>query len=379
MRSTVLKLECVSKDTKTESDSVKPSTPTNQDTDAARAGFVARLPNFWYAVCASTALKSDPLARTILGIPMVLFRDSAGEIGALLDRCPHRNAPLSDGAIVNDALQCPYHGWRFRPDGQCVEVPGLCGEHTTRGREAVHYPVVEADGIIWVYGDPDTTPTNQPFPLSHAVDPAYTTVTTALTVDASLHAALENILDVPHTAFIHKGLFRTSKKRNRIEAHIVQQGNMLQTEYIGEPIPTGLMGRVLAPQGGTVTHFDRFILPSIAEVEYKMGDRNHIMASHLLTPITDSCTQILAVISYRLPVPGWMIRPVLGPMLRKVFQQDAVMLQRQSETVQRFGGERYVSTELDVMGPQIWQMLKQAEQGVTLSSDIKERRVHMDV
>ena len=154
---------------------------------------------------------------------------------------------------------------------------------------------------------------------------------------------------------------------------------MLQTEYIGEPIPTGLMGRVLAPQGGTVTHFDRFILPSIAEVEYKMGDRNHIMASHLLTPITDSCTQILAVISYRLPVPGWMIRPVLGPMLRKVFQQDAVMLQRQSETVQRFGGERYVSTELDVMGPQIWQMLKQAEQGVTLSSDIKERRVHMDV
>ena len=66
-------------------------------------------------------------------------------------------------------------------------------------------------------------------------------------------------------------------------------------------------------------------------------------------------------------------------MLRKVFKQDADMLKKQSETVERFGGERYVSTELDVMGPQILKMLRQVEQGQQLSSDTKERRVIMNV
>ncbi len=310
---------------------------------------------------------------------MVFFRTEAGEIGAFLDRCPHRNVPLSDGEVVNGALQCPYHGWRFNTDGQCIEVPGLCGEPTTRGRAAVHYPVVESDGLIWVYPDTDSSPSTDPFQVPYAQDPKYTTVTTTLEVDASLHATLENILDVPHTAFIHAGLFRTAKKRNRIEAHIVQTGDRLQTQYIGEPTPNGLLGRILAPGGGTVTHFDRFIMPSIAEVEYKLSDRSHIIASHFLTPISDSRIQLLVSISIRLPLPGWMVRPVLSPMLRKVFQQDAAMLKKQADTVQQFGGERYVSTELDVMGPQILQMLKQAEQGQEFSTDTKERRVIMNV
>ena len=47
--------------------------------------------------------------------------------------------------------------------------------------------------------------------------------------------------------------------------------------------------------------------------------------------------------------------------------------------MERFGGERYVSTELDVMGPQILKMLRQVEQGQQLSSDTKERRVIMNV
>jgi len=310
---------------------------------------------------------------------MVFFRTEKGGIGAFLDRCPHRNVPLSDGEVVDDALQCPYHGWRFNAEGQCIEVPGLCGESTTRGRSATRYPVRESDGLIWVYPDTDSPPSTEPFQVAYARDPKYTTVTAELEVNASLHATLENILDVPHTAFIHAGLFRTAKKRNRIEAHIVQKGDVLQTEYIGEPTPNGLMGRILAPGGGTVTHFDRFIMPSIAEVEYKLSDRSHIIASHFLTPISESRIQILASISIRLPLPGWMVRPVLSPMLRTVFKQDAEMLKKQSDTVNRFGGERYVSTELDVMGPQILKMLRQVEQGQQLSRDTKERRVIMNV
>src|SRR5262245_13491889 len=53
---------------------------------------VAKLTRFYYVACLSTELASGarPLARTIAGVPLVLFR-SNGRPAALVDRCPHRN------------------------------------------------------------------------------------------------------------------------------------------------------------------------------------------------------------------------------------------------------------------------------------------------
>ncbi len=55
--------------------------------------------------------------------PIALFRTDEG-VGALVDRCPHRNYPLSEGRVMKGTLECPYHGWRFARDGRCAEVPG---------------------------------------------------------------------------------------------------------------------------------------------------------------------------------------------------------------------------------------------------------------
>ena len=78
----------------------------------------------WYVACLSADLsrKGDrPVKRTILGSPLVLFRDAEGRAAALVDRCPHRNAPLSFGRIRPDdrTLECGYHGWRFDGAGRC--------------------------------------------------------------------------------------------------------------------------------------------------------------------------------------------------------------------------------------------------------------------
>jgi vanillate O-demethylase monooxygenase subunit len=50
--------------------------------------------NAWYIAAWSDEIASRPLARRILGEPIVLFRDSAGAVVALQDRCCHRGAPL---------------------------------------------------------------------------------------------------------------------------------------------------------------------------------------------------------------------------------------------------------------------------------------------
>src|SRR3546814_9348035 len=48
----------------------------------------------------------------------------SSDLVALDDRCPHRRASLSKGALVGDNVQCGYHGITFDCSGSCVSIPG---------------------------------------------------------------------------------------------------------------------------------------------------------------------------------------------------------------------------------------------------------------
>lgn len=325
---------------------------------------VARVADDWYIVCRSSALRQKPLAEKLLGTPITVFRNRAGEVGALLDRCPHRNVPLSLGKVRGDVLQCSYHGWEFDRLGVCRTVPGLCADGTPKGRSAHSFAVREDQGFVWVYAKADAKPERDPFRFPLMDDTAYTTVCQEMEVEASVHATAENALDVPHTAYLHGGLFRsTSGTRKQIEVIVRRVGDRVEAEYVGESRPPGLVGRMLAPGGGEVMHVDRFILPSIAQVEYKLGDDTHICVSSALTPVDDFHTRLFSVVSLRLPFPSWVITPILKPIVMRIFRQDADILRSQTAMIRLFGGEQYFSTEVDVLGGNIYRLLKQAERG----------------
>jgi phenylpropionate dioxygenase-like ring-hydroxylating dioxygenase large terminal subunit len=328
---------------------------------------VVRLAGAWFIACRSAALpKARPLAVTLQGVPLVLFRDEHGRPGALEDRCPHRNAPLSAGSVRGGQLECRYHGWRFDAGGTCRAVPGLPGEPEARATRAAALATAEQDGFVWVHvppasASPGAEPGLPPFRFPCLDDPRYTTARREFRVTSTLHAALENTLDVPHTAFLHGGLFRTARKENEIEVVVRRYADRVEAEFIGEPRPRGVAGRLLAPGGGVVVHFDRFLLPSIAQVEYRLGEDSHLMVTTAMTPVSDFETRLFAVVTFRLPVPGWLVRPFITPIASHIFRQDARILTLQAINTQRFGGERFASTEIDVLGPQIWRLLKEAE------------------
>ena len=81
------------------------------------------LTEHWYVACKSSDLKVKPKRSTLFDIPLVIWRDSRKTPTALLDRCCHRNAALSEGAVKVDQIKCPYHGWKFNIEGQCVNIP----------------------------------------------------------------------------------------------------------------------------------------------------------------------------------------------------------------------------------------------------------------
>jgi phenylpropionate dioxygenase-like ring-hydroxylating dioxygenase large terminal subunit len=319
-------------------------------------------PAGWFVAARATAVRTRPLAATVCGVPLVLFRGAGGQPGALEDRCPHRNAPLSAGRVRGDALECAYHGWRFDGGGSCLAVPALGRPPEAAAARATAFPCLEQDGLVWVApsGAPPPSPPRR-LPLLGAS--GYTTVRNDLEVRASLYRAVENVLDVPHTAFLHRGLFRRSGAGHEIHVAVRRWADRCEAEYLGEPRPAGLVGRILAPRGGVVEHFDRFLLPCVAEVEYRLGGVSHLVATTAATPVDAERTRLFSAVTFRLPVPGWLVAPVLWPIARGILRQDARMLGLQTEVVVRFGGERFATTEVDVLGPQIVRLLREAGHG----------------
>jgi hypothetical protein len=111
-----------------------------------------------------------------------------------------------------------------------------------------------------------------------------------------------------------------------------------------------------------VQHWDRFLLPSIAQVEYRLED-NHLLVTSALTPVTPTETRLHSAVTFSLRVPHAVIKALVPPLASLIFAQDARILRRQAETIERFGGEQFASTEVDVLGPGIRRLLRRAEGG----------------
>lgn len=333
----------------------------------------------YYAVAHSGDLQSKPKAVDLFGIPLVLFRHGGG-VAALEDRCPHRNVPLSGGKTDGHRLECPYHGWQFGPSGACEHIPGLCQPQPKVKRtlstvpNVPSYPVREASGYIWVWADPNSSPgQEEPLAFPHLQTPGYSTIRQCLTLSGSIHSVAENALDVPHTAFLHGGLFRSDGERQAIEVQVRRSPRGVEAQYIGESRPEGLIGKLLAPSGGEVEHWDRFFLPGIAQVEYRLGEDAHLIATTALTPIGKGQLKLWGTVTYRLQrMPRPLARiagELLKPLALVILRQDARILAAQSETIERFGGPSFSSTEIDVLGPSIAKLLRSAESLGTLPEE----------
>jgi len=162
--------------------------------------------NAWYIAAWSDELPAfeagaKPLARTILNTPLALFRDAAGKAAALEDRCCHRGAPLSLGLVVEDGLQCGYHGMTFGGDGRCTVNPGEdAANHGVRS-----YPVVEQQRTVWIWmGDPALADPGDilDFPWHERAGDwhfryAY------LAIACNFMLVMENLMDLTHLGYVH--------------------------------------------------------------------------------------------------------------------------------------------------------------------------------
>ena len=152
--------------------------------------------NHWHPILPSHQLLREPVAVRLHGADIVLFRTTSGQIGALDNTCPHRRMKLSLGRVVNDRLQCLYHGWTFdcRGAGQSPGTPKL---HATAGR----FEALERHGFIWIKSA-DSRPEFPPFP-TRETDGYFHLCTLHHEVKAPLEVTLDNFCEIEHTPTTH--------------------------------------------------------------------------------------------------------------------------------------------------------------------------------
>lgn len=330
----------------------------------------------WYVVALKRELGRKPKAVQLLDLRLVVYRDRGGQARAHVDRCPHRNVPLSGGrCLKDDTLECPYHGWRFSPSGMCIEIPSLVGDPKVTHRVAT-YATREDEHFVWVCPDDEGREgLTQPLVVTEADSVEYSTLTRAVVFDAGMHAVIENALDVPHTSILHRGLFRTGE-RHRVQVVMRRYRERAEAEFIGEPPPQGIVARLLGLGGGqssVVQHWDRFFVPGVLQVEYRLGTKTHFLITGFCSPEGSQRTRLFALACIKTPFWSWVNRVLLWmiePIAMRLFHQDAEILARQAETIEHFGGERFMSTEVDVLGAAVTRLLKEARHREIAESDL---------
>jgi phenylpropionate dioxygenase-like ring-hydroxylating dioxygenase large terminal subunit len=158
-------------------------------------------PNHWYAVARSTEVTNQPVSVVIWETAMVLFRDRAGIVQAMEDRCPHRHVKLSQGEVVDGEIECVYHGWRFNAEGTCSHVSYLAENQKLPSCTLTTYPVREQNGFIWIYpGDLTYLAIHAPTPLGLPEWEHLNYIATISNIDVEAHYSflIENLMDMYH-------------------------------------------------------------------------------------------------------------------------------------------------------------------------------------
>ena len=226
-----------------------------------------------------------PVRLHLLSERMVAFRDTSGRLGVIDEFCAHRGVSLWFGRNEGDGLRCPYHGWKYDVNGQCIDVPsepvesGYCARIKLKS-----YPMVERGGVIWIYMGPAET--KPPLPeWEFATVARSQSFTSKRLQECNWLQAMEGGIDSSHVSFLHSGALNSDPLFKGAKGN---QYNLSDLKPVFEVVPAdgGLYigARRNAEAGHYYWRITPWIMPSFTMVPPR-GD--HPIHGHFWIPIDD--------------------------------------------------------------------------------------------
>ncbi|HEY4264799.1 MAG TPA: aromatic ring-hydroxylating dioxygenase subunit alpha [Micropepsaceae bacterium] len=333
------------------------------------------LRNQWYMAALSSSLKTGALRREmLLAEPVLLGRGRDGLVFALRDICPHRGVPLSAGKILpENTVQCPYHGWRFKPDGVCSLIPS-----TVEGQDGIDpskvrvrsYPLREQDGLIWIYmaaNERDAASPSEPprVPLANATPRWVESQMFPCGID---HAVL-GLMDPAHGPYVHAHWWWHKAPREKVKHYAPLPNGFVMTRHK----PTKPVYSMIGDVSTEIT----FELPStrFENISGKLFGRPiDVIGLTVCTPRDAETTQVTQIFYW----PAWLgfIRPFFMALGPTFLGDDRKIVALQREGL-KFNPPLMLIQDSDV--PAIWyHRLKKAwaesvETGKPFENPVQER------
>ncbi len=190
--------------------------------------------NGWYVAAFAQDVTHALLPRTILNLPVVLYRQEDGKAVAVGGRCPHRNYPLGQSCLRGDEIVCGYHGIAFGPDGQCTDIPSQ--DFVPKSYRIPTYPLVEHGMWLWIWpGDPDKAdPALLPdlADIGYGVDGMVARPFYTHEIAARYQLLNDNLLDLSHLGYLHGKSIGTPEDASTPEELTKRPGFLGSRRYI---------------------------------------------------------------------------------------------------------------------------------------------------
>ena len=120
-------------------------------------------PRGWFMIADLEEVTNQVLPLRFFGRELALYRGASGDLVLLDAICPHMGTNMArnttsyvvlEGQVEGDSIRCPYHAWRFGPDGKCDDIPYHDGPIPSKAC-VNSWPVVERYGCVWMWHDPE--------------------------------------------------------------------------------------------------------------------------------------------------------------------------------------------------------------------------------
>ncbi|MGK5730903.1 Rieske 2Fe-2S domain-containing protein [Streptomyces sp. URMC 124] len=279
------------------------------------------IPNQWYPVLPAEEVRNDkPTGLRRMGQELVLWRDLDGNLVCQGARCPHKGANLADGRMKGNSVECPYHGFRYGPDGACKAVPAMgSGARIPRSLRVPTHPVREAHGLVWLWWGEERAAADLPDLGIAPVVAGNPKVHSTLHWTRPVHYTryIESLLEFYHITYVHRDhwfnyidylfLYGTARKlgldgKERYLAATKIVNHKLETEADGLTLRYSFDHQEEADPSNTTHYVITFTFPCQVHVQTEQFE-----ATSWLVPVDDGHTEHIL---------RWYEYPTVKPFLR---------------------------------------------------------------
>ncbi len=300
------------------------------------------LKNYWYPLALSSEVTAHkPYGTSLLGDPLVLFRDGNGRVLCLHDACPHQGTPLSLGSVKEGNLECAYHGWQFGEGGECKKIPSLA-EHIKIPKSAkcrFAYPTEEHGKVIWVWaGNPaKATPLRLP---EGTTEEGWTHDVIVREQEVSHHIMVAGTFDFTHIAFMHTNSLGKKRKFSpgAVEVDLVDYDHGLRSMLRNPDSKDGYDDMVFT-----------FEPPCLVQIASSPKPGWRLVANQYPVPLTKSKTRLFLFICRNWltwnPLVSWQLRR----LSHQILDEDLPIVKAQYERHESGDGYWNCSVRADIL------------------------------